>query len=80
MSYLLSSVETTETQLSESTLPSFLTIAELVSLTKISRQTICRKIKSGEIPHVKVGSRILIPTSFLVELEKKAWSNVKKVG
>jgi len=71
----------TENQLSENKLPNFLTIAELVASTKISRQTISRKLKLGEIPHVKIGARILIPTSFLFGLEKTAWSNIKvKVG
>jgi len=80
MSYNQMSVETTENQQTEVKLPNFLTIAELVAATKISRQTISRKIKSGEIPNVKVGSRVLIPTSFIIGLEKEAWSNVKKVG
>jgi len=74
-------VEKTEVQNSEAKIPNFLTIKELVAATKISRQTISRKIKSGEIPHVKVGSRILIPMSFLIGLEETAWSNVnQKVG
>jgi excisionase family DNA binding protein len=65
----------------ETVLPQFLTIAELVAATKISRQTISRKIKLGEIPHSKIGTRILIPASFLFNLEKDAWSVInKKVG
>jgi len=59
-------------------LPKFLTIAELIAATKISRQTISRKLKLGEIPHVKMGSRILIPASFLIDLENAAWSTTKQ--
>jgi excisionase family DNA binding protein len=59
---------------SETVLPKFLTIAELVTATKISRQTISRKLKTKEIPHVRVGTRILIPESYLFDLEKDAWS------
>jgi excisionase family DNA binding protein len=66
---------------SEAVLPKFLTIAELVAATKISRQTISRKLKSGEIPHTKLGSRILIPASFLFDLEKDAWAGIsERVG
>ena len=46
MSYNQMSVETTENQQTEVKLPNILTIAELVAATKISRQTISRKIKS----------------------------------
>jgi len=75
------SVEITENKQTGEKLPNFLTIAELVMATKISRQTITRKLKLGEIPYVKVGSRILIPTSYLFGLEKTAWSSMKeKVG
>ncbi|MCL2208834.1 MAG: helix-turn-helix domain-containing protein [Treponema sp.] len=80
MSDLLNPVEAAENQLFKTNFPNFLTIAELVTATKVSRQTISRKIKLGEIPNVKVGSRILIPISYLVGLEKSAWSNVVKVG
>jgi len=59
--------------------PKFLTVAELVAATKVSRQTISRKLKLKEIPHVRVGSRILIPVSFLLGLENMAWSNIKQV-
>ena len=74
MPNILNPVKIAEIQKSETKLPRFLTVAEIVTATKISRQTISRKIKLGEIPHVKVGSRILIPTSFLIGLEKAAWS------
>jgi excisionase family DNA binding protein len=52
--------------------PQFLSIADLVSATRISRQTICRKLKLGEIPFTRVGKRILIPASYLAGLEAQA--------
>ena len=64
----------------ETLFPKFVTIAELVAATKISRQTVSRKLKLNEIPHVKVGARILIPSSFLVDLENAAWSTIKQGG
>jgi excisionase family DNA binding protein len=64
----------------ESQLPKFLTIKEFVVATKISRQTISRKLKLGEIPYSRIGKRILIPSSFLVSLEKAAWSIIDQKG
>jgi excisionase family DNA binding protein len=65
----------------ETVFPQFLSIAEFVAATKISRQTISRKLKSGEIPYTKIGSRVLIPASFLASLEKAAWSAFdQKIG
>jgi len=58
----------------EAALPQFITIAELVAAAKISRQTVSRKLKRKEIPHAKIGSRVLIPASFLLELENAARS------
>jgi excisionase family DNA binding protein len=78
MSKISTPAETAAIPRGEAVLPKFLTIAELVAATKISRQTISRKIKLGEIPHVKMGSRILIPASFLVDLENMAWSTTKQ--
>ena len=55
----------TETQKPEVKLLNFLTIAELVTATKISRQTISRKIKSGEIPqnllfYLDLGKKLIL--------------------
>jgi len=61
----------------ETALPKFITIAELVAAAKISRPTASRKLKTGEIPHVKVGTRVLILASFLMNLESAAWAVVK---
>jgi excisionase family DNA binding protein len=53
-------------------MPQFITVLEFISATKISRPTVSRKIKAGEIPAVRLGCRVLIPASFLNELEDKA--------
>jgi excisionase family DNA binding protein len=58
--------------------PQFLSIKEFVDVTKVSRQTISRKLKLGEIPYSKIGSRILIPVSFLEDLEKNAWASFER--
>jgi excisionase family DNA binding protein len=62
----------------ETATPRFITIAELVATSKVSRQTISNKLRSGEIPYTKLGSRVLIPTSFLMNLENAAWAKVKQ--
>jgi excisionase family DNA binding protein len=53
-------------------MPQFVTINEFISATRISRPTVSRRIKAGEIPAVHLGSRVLIPASYLKELEDKA--------
>jgi excisionase family DNA binding protein len=53
-------------------MPQFITVSEFVSATRISRPTVSRKLKSGEIPSTRIGVRILIPASFLKELEDRA--------
>jgi excisionase family DNA binding protein len=50
----------------------FCTIRQTQEIMHISRPTLYRHIKSGEIPAVRVGGRVLIPASFLQELEEKA--------
>jgi len=52
--------------------PRFLSISQVVKLTSLSRSTLCRKIKGGKIPHVKIGSRVLVAASFLDELKEKS--------
>jgi excisionase family DNA binding protein len=59
--------------------PKFLSVKKFVEATNVSRQTVSRKLKLGEIPYVKIGSRILIPFAFLVSLEKEAWASFKKM-
>jgi excisionase family DNA binding protein len=62
----------------ETAIPKFITIAELVAASKVSRQTISNKLKSGEIPYTKLGTRVLIPASFLMNLENAAWAKTKQ--
>jgi excisionase family DNA binding protein len=62
----------------ETEIPKFITIAELVATSKVSRQTISNKLRSGEIPYIKLGARVLIPTSFLMNLENAAWAKTKQ--
>jgi excisionase family DNA binding protein len=61
-------------------MPQFITINEFISATKISRPTVSRRIKSGQIPAVHLGGRVLIPASFLNELEEKARSSRQPEG
>jgi len=58
-------------------MPQFLSIAEFVSVARISLPTVYRKIKTGEIPSARIGCRILIPAAFLKELEDKAMRSLK---
>ncbi|AEF80947.1 putative DNA binding domain, excisionase family [Leadbettera azotonutricia ZAS-9] len=50
----------------------FITIDEAIKLLHISRPTISRRIKTGEIPATKIGTRVLIPSAFIQQLENKA--------
>jgi excisionase family DNA binding protein len=50
----------------------FNTITQAVQILNISRPTIYRKIKTGEIPAVHLGSRVLIPAVFFEELRNRA--------
>jgi excisionase family DNA binding protein len=50
----------------------FNTITQAVQILNISRPTIYRKIKTGEIPAVHLGGRVLIPAVFFDDLRNKA--------
>jgi len=54
------------------TKPNFLSVKDFVELTSLSIPTVFRKIKTKEIPCTRIGRKILIPASFLKELEEKA--------
>ena len=45
-----------------------LTVSETASLLGLSRNSAYQGVLTGEIPHVKVGKRILIPRKALEEL------------
>jgi excisionase family DNA binding protein len=57
--------------------PRFFSVAELMAITGLSRSSINRHIKSGDIPTARVGSRILIPRSYLETLQVTAKAVVK---
>ena len=46
----------------------FLTIAETAKIMRVSNMTIYRQTESGAIPRVKIGSRTLIPASYIQDL------------
>ena len=50
----------------------FNTIAQTQKILNISRPTIYRRIKAGDIPVVRLGGRVLIPVDFFVALRDKA--------
>jgi len=52
--------------------PRFMTIAELMKRTTLSRPTIYRHIKKGSIPAFRVGRRVLIDEAFLAQLKTQA--------
>jgi excisionase family DNA binding protein len=53
-------------------MPQFITISEATIALHISRPTINRRIKAGEIPSIKLGNRVLIPLLFIECLQEKA--------
>ena len=50
----------------------FYSINQAVRMLSISLPTIHRRIKSGEVPSVRLGRRILIPADFFKALRDKA--------
>jgi len=52
----------------------FYTVAQAAMVLQISKITIWRKIKSGEISSVRLGRRVLIPNEFFERLKGKAFS------
>lgn len=49
-------------------LPDLLTVAEVTSVLRVSRNTVYDAIRSGQVPVVRFGRRVLIPKRGLVEL------------
>jgi len=45
---------------------------ELERILDASSSTIARRLRDGQIPFVKLGGRVLIPTSFIDELTARA--------
>jgi excisionase family DNA binding protein len=50
----------------------FLTIKEFCEQGRISRTTLYRHIKSGRIPHIKLGGRVLISSQIIDSMVKEA--------
>lgn len=50
--------------------PQYLSTSQLAEILGVHRETVYRAIRRGEIPHIKILSKILIPKSFL-EADKK---------
>jgi excisionase family DNA binding protein len=59
-------------------MPKFLSVNEFISATCLSRPTVNRRLKNKEIPHVRVGRKILIPVAYLIDLDKKAKASTSK--
>jgi excisionase family DNA binding protein len=59
-------------------MPQFLSVNEFISATCLSRPTVSRRIKNNEIPCTRVGRKILIPVSYLKELEERAKASASK--
>ena len=50
----------------------FVSIKQAVVLLSVSRPTIQRKLKDGEIPCIRLGKRILIPSEYFTQLSSEA--------
>lgn len=50
------------------------TVDEVAELLGVSRATAYEGIRTGEIPHIKVGRRILVPRAALAAMLEKAAS------
>jgi len=57
--------------------PRWISIAELIKRSTLSRATIVRRIRDGSIPATRIGRRILIDAEFLNQLKKKVNLSVK---
>jgi excisionase family DNA binding protein len=57
--------------------PNFLSVNDFVVSTGLSTSTVFRKIKAKKIPFTRIGRKILIPISFIKELEEKAIVSTK---
>lgn len=55
----------------------FLNPKEVIEKLGISYATLLRRVKSKEIPFVKVGNKLLFPSSQFHTLEKQAYENLK---
>ena len=56
----------------------FITISKTAKVLNLSYLTVYRKVKSKEIPSIKLTKKILIPVEYFDNLTLKAMSEVKK--
>lgn len=54
----------------------FLSKKQLCTVLSISLPTLNRRLADKTIPFVRIGSRVLIPTSYVQQLESQAMCNV----
>jgi excisionase family DNA binding protein len=59
------------------TLPLFLNVPKACEVLGISQSSLLRHVKSGTLPHVKLGRRILIPREVIKSLTENAFKNSK---
>jgi excisionase family DNA binding protein len=57
--------------------PVFISIPQIREILGISQSSVLRRIKSGELPHVKLGRRTLIPREAIETLIDKSFVNNK---
>ena len=55
----------------------FISPSEFSKLTTLSSATVARRLRDGKIPFTKFGDRVLIPRSYLAELERMAETKTK---
>jgi excisionase family DNA binding protein len=48
--------------------PDVLTVPEVMAITRLGRNTVYESIGRGEIPHIKLGRRVLVPKAALRRL------------
>lgn len=53
----------------------FYSVEETAAILGLSKITIHRQTKTGKMPSVKIGSRVLIPTSYIQSLTETAFIN-----
>lgn len=57
--------------------PQFLTVRETADRLRLSESAIYRLVERGEVPVVRAGARVLIPSSYFDEIEASALASVR---
>ena len=55
----------------------FLSPLQVIQILGISYPTLLRRVKTNQIPYVKIGRSLRFPSSYFEILEKQALENVK---